>query len=518
MKTIIYFTILLLVALICGTSSEVTTTTLIVDPASTSTSVQCGLSAADACPRIIEAYYSFLNSTVAKTNPADSQFPPLVIELVPGDYSKNTYTGNINFYGFDVTIQPYQNQKVVYSGVNTGNSATMFSFSQSGKVLPSLVNIYNITFDKLNCALMNGQMYTPLTVNFENVTISNSQYTSSQLIFFTSYSTNQTVVTFTNTAFDGCSGGLILVQGVYLGFYRSAITNTNGGQPISAYSYATLNITDSLFFKNNVPSANAIIFLNSGNLHLVGTTIQDNNGVAIWGTESVTVTIQTSYILRNTGSNIGAIRVDQSSSLDIQNSTINQNSGNYGGAIYSSASPVTMANCIVYNNLASQGMAIYISGSDLSVTNTSIMYSNDGSSQYTLQNMIYAYNAQVTFTNSSLNLGSQGVVNYFTLIDCTQSTIISYSTNVTTMGHDAMSCSSCTTTNGAENTQDQQVSCPPKSDSSSNGHKNSSSEKKPKKINYAAIFAPIGAVAGVAFIIVIVVIVKRRNRRNYHSI
>jgi len=496
------------------------TTNIIVDPSSTSKNVECGSTSEDACPSLNAAVYSFLNSTAAKSTKAGNQYPPLVIELIDGDYSTNTNVNSINLFGFDVTFQPFdKDEKITIPGVNNGGTLFVFDGESS---IPSSASFTNITFNAFSSLFMYADMYTPLSLNFNGVIFSNS---TAQLVFVKSNSADRAQITFEGSGFEGNSQSLLITQRADILFSNSVISKTTGSSVFYTSTNSVLNVTGSLIFQNNVPSANSLFYMDTGDINIIDTTVQDNTGNVVWATSYANVYIGgQSYILRNVGTNFGAFKIDQSSNLLIDSSTVNQNGGNYGGVVYStSGSTVKITNSKLYNNYAAQGMLAYQSQSTLDITNSSVIYSNDYSSTYRIENMIYlTSNSASSLVNSSISLGSNGVASDFNLIDCNSGTMSYVGTNITlSYNFPVMACTQCQVSNDLSNAQDQMFNCPHDSSSSdASHHKNSSSNDKKPKNNHllAKILIPIGIFMVIASIIVIVVMVKRRNRRNYHSI
>jgi len=140
-----------------------------------------------------------------------------------------------------------------------------------------------------------------------------------------------------------------------------------------------------------------------------------------------------SLITISGGDSVGVFSVNQSVNFTVQNLTIANGNGFYGGGIYNYNGTLTVTNSTFLHNMADQGGAI-ANGGPMTVTNST--FSNNSASAYggAISNGDIAYGSTQTVTNSTFSgnstyYGGGGIASYNATLTVTNSTFSGNSTN-----------------------------------------------------------------------------------------
>ena len=172
--------------------------------------------------------------------------------------------------------------------------------------------------------------------------------------------------------------------------------NTAGFDGGAIYNIGTLNITQSTLNNNTAGFEGGAIY-NKGALTINNTTLNNNKayeGGAIYNVKS-TLNIEAIY---------GGVIRNYNITLNITNSTLNNNTAAYGGAIYNNAGTLNITNSTLNNNTAdNEGGAIYYNMGTLTITNSTLNNNIAGSG-----GAIYNDYSSMTINNSTLNNNTAG--------------------------------------------------------------------------------------------------------------
>ncbi|MBN1909324.1 MAG: right-handed parallel beta-helix repeat-containing protein, partial [Pirellulales bacterium] len=187
-----------------------------------------------------------------------------------------------------------------------------------------------------------------------------------------------------NSAGDGYGGGIYNLDSSALTVTNSIVLGnlaSNGG---GILSYGALTITDSTISNNIANTGNGNgggIWIYSTTLNVVNSTISDNSSSGGGGgiyNGSGTLILTDSTIMGNSSVGAGGgICSMVSATVVATNSTISNNSTDYnGGGIWNFSSTLTVTNCTMLNNST---IGIYIDSSGVATLNNTIVAANGGS-------------------------------------------------------------------------------------------------------------------------------------------
>ncbi|KAF2076144.1 hypothetical protein CYY_002551 [Polysphondylium violaceum] len=489
--------------------------------------VECGLSSNSPCLSILDAVYSFLNET-STTNTTNL---PFVINLLPGTYLATNQSygihNTINPTGLDMTIQSWDpttnaiaNTPVRFNGkyyietsLFNGNKV-----NRTGPIDVTTLTFNNIAFENFSTSVV--QMSGSGTIK---VNINNCNFTTLDMILPTFWMISNTKsssqMTISNCYFTNNQGSLISTFNTNLNIQNSTFSLNQGDDLISIQN-SNLNVTNTILDSNKLSGSYYVLKAQNSKVNMYNNQITNNTGASgiIYLLGSQSQINNTRFVGNNpTLANYGPLFLYQSYSY-INNCVFTQNSGTYGGGLYSSISSVQITSSNFTNNFGTTGSQIYQYGSSIRIINSSVYSSTN---QVRPNSIVYLSSTKAIFTNSSFSVGTTVMTNSgFTLFGCSSSSVYytSKDTVVINNGYPTIYCSGCSTyvTDGSTNNSSSLIYCK-KSESSSSDNSHSRPEPIRSVMRKVLISLIIffSVVLLIAVLIIITCLVKQR--RHHHS-
>ncbi|KAF2076128.1 hypothetical protein CYY_002590 [Polysphondylium violaceum] len=391
-------------------------TELYVSQTSTYTNTYCGADTSVACKTILDAFYSFGNSTVGNVGNT-----PLIIYVLPGAYV-NPKNIEYNLSGYNVTIQAYRPNTVTL----IGDSSSAIPFYTSFAAASISVSFVGINFSEWKKTFLFLSSENSIEVNFSGCTFANSS--AQGIIYITTVSGGSSVVNMNNITVENNRGySLLYLIGVSLNVNGVSFRN-NADFSLFTTHYSRIVIDSSNFTNNNLNQlVDGILVFANGYLKLTNSIFTNNYGASLlYGYSQPQVFIENSSFLNNYAFNyVGNVYVSRGS-LSVSGCTFTNNYAyQAGGAIYSEGSEFILVSSSFDNNFAFSGMAIYQLQSSISITDCTFAYSNVSEHDNISANMLMLDSTNAILQNVSMNLSAHGsdIESSFKMLQCSQSTL-----------------------------------------------------------------------------------------------
>lgn len=154
---------------------------------------------------------------------------------------------------------------------------------------------------------------------------------------------------------------------------NTSIENNEGGTgaAILLKAGSTLNMTGAVL-KDNISTANGVIYGNNSILNIDGlvatNNISKNGGVIYVSNQNTVVTIKNSAISENEASASGAVIYSEAATINLENTSFNENSAKNGGVVYAETGSVNVTGSTFLENMASgNGGALNIQRATLTI-------------------------------------------------------------------------------------------------------------------------------------------------------
>ncbi len=231
----------------------------------------------------------------------------------------------------------------------SGNSASSFNESSGGGIYngPSgTTEILRSTFEGNYARYGGGGIYCDVQ---GSVTITDSTFN------------DNSAGTFGGGIFD-LDGSVTVIDSTFTG--NSAEHGGGGVYGIDGI----VSLTGSTFTDNWSKNRSSAAYIDSGTLTVTGSTFKGNSGSpAMEGADS-TVTITDSLVSENTEGGVSNVR----GTVTIRNSTISENSNDYGGGIFTRKGKMTIIDSTIHANSSTSGGGIYCVDSRLTVIRSTL--------------------------------------------------------------------------------------------------------------------------------------------------
>ncbi|KAF2076140.1 hypothetical protein CYY_002547 [Polysphondylium violaceum] len=461
---------------------------LYVNPQSKNTKIDCGKSITSSCNSITSAVNSFINNSTVYNQ--DEILPPLIIELMPGEYypSNTTFLQclSIPLYKFNITIQGYKNQEIKISGKHLIGEGPFFWFEPSSfdkfKKIPTLVNVRNIEFQDFPLPIVNSNLFAPLAISFMNVNFTNSfinvPYPDQLFIIFSS-SKNQSVLQFHNCMFSN-NNNILLSQGAYVQFINTTITNTKSLYPILSFPYSYPSIPNTLvfencLFQNNQATNHGLIYSIQGKIILENSILKNNVADSIINCFNSIISSSSTSFISNIAIKDNIINIKNNSLLEVNKCIFSLNQGSLG-TIGSIDSDVFIGESTFKNDFCKQSI-ISQSGGVLKIQESSFFFNLiDVANLYHFENVFQLLeNTRVLMNNTSVVIKEHHESSVVSVIDCKSSFIKFTNTTITSKTPlPSLYCQTCDIENQDNNDGRSIYSCQKPNQSSSDASNSNS--------------------------------------------
>lgn len=292
----------------------------------------------------------------------------------------------------------------------------MVSQTFVGNSHAGVIEVDNIEGDRSACTVFNALISLETASLRGSCTLSSGTFTSPSIVTFAPEFTNSTI-TLTNSSINVGSDFTVEIQGSGITFnaaspgFRAFNVISGGSLTMSSFNingggiyiqgnsnvalsdchisasqyggvvsfYSELNVNNCVI-SDNVDNVGAGFYILGGNATLSNTTIDSNTGIFGGGIHidnNATVSILSTTISNNTARSGGGIDVLDGSIVNISNSTISGNSSNQvGGAININTGSLQLINTTISNNTSPASQAsVHLNQSNSSITSMSLVNS-----------------------------------------------------------------------------------------------------------------------------------------------